>query len=1044
MTPIAVVARRACLLLSLSLALWLPGCSCSDGPGGEPDGGGGVDSSVDAPVADAPVADAGVDAGPTFALTEIIPLAASRQVDTDLTIIGFGIESDADLTLTNCDTATMYDLSDTVVVAADGNSLAAHLAADPAREQGIYTVTVTNPDTATASLPCAFRIVAHAPPTVTEVVPSTAWAGVANDGILSDTPVTIRGTGFRPTPGVRWVKTDAAVSYEAILVGYVSDTEITAVTPSETLHMQPGEYHLYVTNPDLLGAQWLVPDANDLLVPGIFTITATPPPVITDVVPSRIAQGTCNATMTITGHGFDPAATAWYLVPEGTSCTGSTLDPNGDVLCPLAQVTWVDANTITANFDPCPVNAAYPIVVQNPDGQIAYFFSVEVRNSSDGHLTADAFEVVGETLLIPRWKHSTAKGFDAFSNGFFYVAGGQDAAGNVLGSVEISQVNIFGSVGPFRQAVQYGDSATPRVNNQLAVPRQGGTMVRVGRDLFSIGGATSRTDTSTTVAASSVVERSRILSYDEMAGAQLPTAQPGGSLPVGGWYYRVSALGPWGESLATREVIALNKGGTIRICWQAPLSGGATGYNIYRSLASDGRSNSSALLATNVQGSCFDDDGTAKLTPAPGNLRGTVTTGTGLSAGPHTYRVSSLVTIGSDTWESYAGYAIEVELTTVDIDAGNGALRLAWDPVPGATYRLYKDDGGAYRELDTGGALTATSFVDDGAAFVTNGAAPRDEIAPLPPGSLWRWQQVSPSLNFPREGLDGVAIHVDPATTGGVAARILVAGGRTDNTSTGTYHKTAESLAIHQDGTLGTSWYDETPVFTHARVYYALLTTQTRHDTSFPPPPEEPPGSDPDPDPDPNADAGVDDPDAGPIIFNQFQTKLSHEQPRTMYTLLGNEPVYVLAVFGDAARTSPSNTGRNDFEACRVGDDGHLACSQWAVQTGSPQPTAPQGTFAHDALLYFDYVYGFYGVDSEAVNVSPHTRSLVNASISRFPLRDLTTAQDDQVLLRYENANVQPQIARAYYQMERMMAYIYLIGGWTSTGPSGTIERHQQ
>jgi hypothetical protein len=35
-------------------------------------------------------------------------------------------------------------------------------------------------------------------------------------------------------------------------------------------------------------------------------------------------------------------------------------------------------------------------------------------------------------------------------------------------------------------------------------------------------------------------------------------------------------------------------------------------------------------------------------------------------------------------------------------------------------------------------------------------------------------------------------------------------------------------------------------------------------------------------------------------------------------------------------------------------------------------------------------------------------------------------------------------VARAYYQMSRLLAYVYVIGGDTATGPTGTVERHQQ
>ena len=1026
-------------------ALFFSGCGGGSGDG-DPDGGEGVGPDA----AESGDPDGGGTGGdpdadvPSFTLTQVVPEAASRQVDTDVTVHGADIEQGAELHLHHCDADTVYDLTESVEVAGDGTSLAAHLPADADREQGLYSVVVTNPGGATAELECAFTVHAGAPPTVTDVVASTAWRGISGDGILSDETVTIRGTDFSPTPAVRWVKADGSVSYDAILVGFTSDTEITAVVPSETFSMEVGEYHVFVTNPNLLEGQWLVPgDGEDGKSPGIFTITDVPPPSISDVTPNKIPRGECEQTLSLSGRDFHEDAQPYYMVPEGTACEGAIRDPNDAILCPLEKVDQINSSQMSARFGECPENGTYPAVVQNPDGQLGHFFSIQVRNSSDGHLDTE-FDAVPETLQTARWKHALTFGFDAFANGYLYVVGGQDIDREVLGSVEISQVNVFGTVGPLRRALQFGDADAPRVANDLNVPRQGSTIVRVGRDLFSIGGAAETTDQSPAsdeeiVVASDVVERARILSYDEMPGVRLPEERVGGSLPEGSWYYRVSAVGPWGESLATREVTVFRAGDSIEVCWVDPVRSGATGFNIYRSLASDGRANSTALIAADVQGECFIDDGEAEQAPAPGRVRGSVVEETGLEAGDHVYRVSSLVDVGGDTFETYAGYPAEVELTADDVNAGNAAVRVAWDEVDGASYRLYKFDSeaGEFRELDTGGPLAETSFVDDGAPFVADGATPREEIEPLAPGSLSRWQVVDPSMNSPREGLDGVVVGLDPETSDGVVARILVAGGRTDNSGDeNTYLHTAESLAIFEDGTLAESWHDESPEFTHARVYYPLMTTQTRRDTNFPPPPEEPPIRDDDDDDDDEPG----DPDGGIIV--QSQTS-SAEPPFYIQDLDADEPVYVIALGGDSERTEPTNTGRSDFEACLVGDDGHLACGElWEVQDNSLP--AGQGTFGHDALLYSDFIYPFLGVASEDLNETPHTRNLRESAAARFTLADLEDVTENQVIERFESSNASPSIPRGYYKMTRMMGYLYTVGGYTDTGPTDTLERIQE
>ena len=100
----------------------------------------------------------------------------------------------------------------------------------------------------------------------------------------------------------------------------MSSTQLTAIVPTETLKMDPGEYHVYVINPNLLTGQWLVAGT-----PGIFEVTTTPPPLIADLNPQRIAGNeSCTdpliSTMTITGTGFDAAVEGFYLVPEAAAC----------------------------------------------------------------------------------------------------------------------------------------------------------------------------------------------------------------------------------------------------------------------------------------------------------------------------------------------------------------------------------------------------------------------------------------------------------------------------------------------------------------------------------------------------------------------------------------------------------------------------------------------------------------------------------------------------------------------------------------------------
>lgn len=1003
-------------------------------------GGGGGDR----PDAPAPIDASDIDAAPGFGLTAIFPAAASRTVSSPLTITGFGITGTPSIRLTNCDQpGTTYDLAPGAVTA---TSIATALAADPTRVQGAYTVTVTNGDGMVAALTCALHIVAEPPPTVTVVVPNTAWQGAANDNLSSDVTVNIQGTGFLSTPNVRWVsRANPAIYFDALFVGFVSDTHLTAVVPAETLVMPVGTYDVFVTNPDQLSAQW-----KTGVVPGAFTITGTPPPHIVDVTPARIQNGSCTSTsMAVTGTNFTAGATAWYVAPAGTGCASSTTDANGNLLCPMT-VDAVTATSITAHFAGCPALGPYPVVVLNADAQSSYWYSIEITPSSDGHLNVGSFEVVQNRLETARWKHAVQYGFDAFSDALVYVAGGQGPTNAVLGSVEVSRFDLFGVPGPFHHVEQFGGAATPRIANDLTVPRAGSTLVRAGNSMFSIGGTTARSDTTTVVAASNVVERAEILGFGQMPGVKqpAPVAQSQG-LPLGSWYYRVSAVGPWGESLATREVVAIGKSGQIRICWQAPVIAGATSYNIYRSLASDGRAGTSAAIAYEVSAAdnCWLDTGVDAQAPAPGNARGTLAAGGTVAAGTYSYRVSAVVPLaGGGTRETYAGYASSTTITAGDVTAGNQTINVAWDalPIAGATYRVYRLDPatGGYKLLTGADQLSTTSFADGGVAFAGGGAAPVTEVRPLPPGSLSKWNAAAPHLNSAREGLDGVLVRLDPAASGGLVARILVAGGRDGTTGSYVYRTSAESLGIHMDGTTDGAWTDEAPVFAHARGYYALLTTQDRNVTPFPPPPEQPPCG-----------------DCTGVIERVLSSVLGLSAAASPPAVLGGEPVYVIAALGDDAFQVSGNTGRGDFESCAVDmATGHLAAdcgagsgTTWVVQTNDD----PQSTFGHDAVLYFSFLYPFYGVQRETVGAAATSLQILGSAIARFPVvGDLATVVASQVLQSFQSASTSFVVHRAYYQMTRLLAFVYVLGGYAEAhtensvsvpaGPTALVERHQQ
>jgi hypothetical protein len=398
-------------------------------------------------------------------------------------------------------------------------------------------------------------------------------------------------------------------------------------------------------------------------------------------------------------------------------------------------------------------------------------------------------------------------------------------------------VSYFGVPGVWRYAMQF--DGTNRVRNALTVPRRGLSVVHIGPYLYAVGGSNDSDPSLDTT------EFAKILGIKTIPYLNKhPKPDPNGSLPVGSWYYRISSVGPGGESLPSQEAIARNAGGSLTLRWAKV--DGATSYNIYRSPASDGRSMTERLLTIGVQGASFTDTGEGELAPAPGNLRGYGTdAGGSLAVGNWKYRISAITPAG----ETLAGYALATA-----VSAGENALVLIWDEVPEATsYVLYRTEAvdvtegiETYLLMDN---ITATTYTDDGSLTVdTNSSAP-DGIEPLPPGSLSRWKVLEDDqgpilLNTARTGLRATIASIAYDDDGDVDTPpvrkvfLYAVGGQQDN-SGNTYLDTAERSEINlMDGSIS-DWTVETATFTDPRAFYALLNSQGR--TEKPTPDDDPP-----------------------------------------------------------------------------------------------------------------------------------------------------------------------------------------------------------
>ncbi len=832
------------------------------------DAGTGDAQGSDAPAFDAATPDAASSdaaspdaATPSLVCTTVTPKAGSNSAAVTLTLDGDGMPAGTVVDLVDLVTLKVTQLgvatlSDTDK---DGTFDRAVVTVPAGTAQGLYAVWIVTPTGTTKASCGTYASTAQSPPTVTDVTPTTAWQGDPVDTQLSDQPVTITGTGFVSVPAVQFVNIATKKIYTTLTVGYINATSLTSSCPSESLSMPVGDYYVDVINPSLLWARWMKGGS-----PGIFKVTATPPPEINDVTPFKIpvnaGGGSPVAAVTITGNHFNAGSKVVLLLPGG-----GTKDMTSTITA--VQVNASGADTIKFNWDNTVVGLTvgiYPLRVINPDGQYDTYFSMLVEHAVPGKLNSDQWKKVS-SLLYPRERHASTAGFDVFGNSYVYTVGGTSLPSGgsltsrprpVLGNTEISEVNVFGvPAAASRLSIQLDpavnlSSVDPKhgaihKQNLLVTKRTGLTMVRAGLHLYAIGGASQDTwypAVAGSVTALKTVERARIMGYESRPNLSLPSAKAvSKGLPQGAWYYRVAAVGGEGESLPSREVAALNVGGVITLKWLPVTS--ASSYLVYRSLASDGRAGTTRLLkaGVSVSANTFVDDGQGALAPAPGRLRGKLLSGGSMTVGTWTYRVSAKLSGQSET---LAGYPL-----TMTTSAGSQTIKLAWDPVPGATYSLYRTSqvngtGAAYL-LSAG--LTATTYTEFSPGVVGTKVAP-EGTAPLPSGALTRWKTLSSQLQAAREGADAVvvkAVDGSPTTTN-EPSYIFIVGGRSTNTLNAAYLATTERAQVDPlTGTLG-AWSTvqgasgalqlNTP-----RAFFPLLTTQGRHLAVVAPPPVAPP-----------------------------------------------------------------------------------------------------------------------------------------------------------------------------------------------------------
>ncbi len=164
-------------------------------------------------------------------IDSVIPAAAPNDVDTPVVIHGSGFSSDP-----TAPTVTLGATLLTAVTFVNDTTLSATVPAGLA--PGLYDLTVTNPDSGSATLTGAFTVTL--PPTVSAIDPAIAY----ND---LDTPVTVTGADFATAAGGTVLPTATLNGVPLTDVAFVSATTLTATVP---WGMDAGPCLLAVTNPD--------------------------------------------------------------------------------------------------------------------------------------------------------------------------------------------------------------------------------------------------------------------------------------------------------------------------------------------------------------------------------------------------------------------------------------------------------------------------------------------------------------------------------------------------------------------------------------------------------------------------------------------------------------------------------------------------------------------------------------------------------------------------------------------------------------------------
>lgn len=468
---------------------------------------------------------------------------------------------------------------------------------------GTYGITVQNADGCSATLDNAFTVYVPKEITITGIDPPFGCT-------CDDTTVTITGAGgFVSTPRVEMRPHGQATPViDLERVAFIDGSTLTAVVPGGNT---VGDYDVTVINPPSDGGVGVLDNG--------FRVVANPVPTIEAIVPSR-GDPAADQDVSIFGDNFrDPVKV-------------ELLDRGGNIVGTVPSTTPVSATQIDVTL---PISGlledAYLVRVTDLDENTYSTFSSFIvgKLGPSGNLHEFA---TARSLNTGRRMLAGTSGRDNNNNTYLYAIGGDTGSGgNVLPSVEVSQLSKFGALSSWSETpnqLMTGRVGAAAVTVPIYDP-SGSPFVPIKSYLYVIGGQAGDGTILDTV------ERAVILSTDDAPNiTSIGASSTAGSLAAGTWYYKVSAVldatdpdNPSGETLASDEAIITIGGttGAIDLAWDPVSVNGkaAVSYRVYRTDAVNGASQTEQLIATVTDTSYTDTgDTTTAETPLPDGSMG--------------------------------------------------------------------------------------------------------------------------------------------------------------------------------------------------------------------------------------------------------------------------------------------------------------------------------------------------------------------------------------------------------------------------------------